>query len=80
METVQGMASVLSDDGESWLPLLIVLLNFLNALSLTLECLTLHGFHSRVAETESTLHGVVLGINSVTKLVLCAQGRLVPPS
>lgn len=80
METGQGMASVLSDDGESWLPLLIVLLNFLNALSLTLECLTLNGFHSRVAETESTPHVVVLGINSVTKLVLCAQGRLVPPS
>lgn len=38
METGQGTESGETDNGKSWLPLLIVLVHFLNALSLTFEC------------------------------------------
>lgn len=70
MESGRGMESVETDNDESWLPLLILLFNFLNALSLTFECLSLKGFiNSRVAEIVSTVHSVVLGINPVTKLM-----------
>lgn len=61
---MQGMELVGTDNGESRLPLLIVLLNFCNA-----HCLSLNGSNSRVAETGSTPHSVVLGIHAVTKLM-----------
>ena len=64
METVQGMERVGTDSGKSGLPLLIVSFNFWNA-----HCLSLKGSNSRMAETVSAPHSVVLGTHAVTKLM-----------